>query len=309
MSLESARYQNGEFSTPFQQYNSFNEQQLFRELDLINTRLETLMLKMDALKISAELNEPITSPSSRLYQRQPQIRIEPNKQPIIIQQESPPQVYVNSGIPRNPTVGFKNNESDQFVRTEQPNDSLLLARQNEQFILRNRIKNLENEMSLSKELLKGSDEDEKKKYNEDISNLSEQIAAIGTQLEQNNREADSLKLRKENNLLNVLNDFSYKVYFENNSTQISPSDFSKLQEIVNIAEKNPKVTVVLRGFASKAGNPRYNEKISFQRAASVKKWLLENGLNLKDIITMHHGVDKSVDASRARRVEITFRAQ
>jgi outer membrane protein OmpA-like peptidoglycan-associated protein len=90
---------------------------------------------------------------------------------------------------------------------------------------------------------------------------------------------------------------------------IPSSDYSKLQEIVNIAGQHPQMTVVLRGFASKVGNPQYNEKISFQRAASVKEWLLDNGLDLKNIITMHHGVDKSVDASRARRVEITFKVQ
>lgn len=167
------------------------------------------------------------------------------------------------------------------------------------------MKSLESEMSLLQQLSEGSDEDEKKKYNDNISGLTAQIDTLRAQLEQNSRQADSMKLKKPD----VPDDFSYNVYFENNSTVVPSSDYSKLQDIVKIATEHPEASVVLRGFASKAGNPQYNNKLSFRRAASVKKWLLDNGLHLKDIITMNHGEDKSVDAAQARRVEITFKAK
>lgn len=311
---ESRTYRNGEFPTSVQQYNFVDEQMLFKELELINARLNSLMLEMEVLKINAQLNEPTASPSvnlptTRSTQRQPKIHIMPEQQPVIIQQETPPQVYGNQGPQERLIAGSRNKRGEQPLQEEPSNDSLLVARQNEQLVLKNQIKSLENEMSLLQQLLKGSGGEEKNKYNKDISNLNAQIDALSSQLAKNNEEADSLKLKKQNSLMNVLNDFSYNVYFKNNSTMVPSSDYSKLQEIVNIAGQHPQMTVVLRGFASKVGNPQYNEKISFQRAASVKEWLLDNGINLKNIITMHHGVDKSVDASRARRVEITFKVQ
>lgn len=298
-------------SNSTQQYNPSYEERLFTQLELINARLNSVMSEIELLKIKASLNNPTASfsPASMRNSnpQQPQVRVEPKIQPVIINQEAPSQPYVNPVVQLNPPINLKNNPRE--LPAIQPADSVLLARQKNQLLLNNRIESLEEELILLQGLLKGSDEEEKNKYNENISNLTSQIDSLSMQLAQNSRKADSLKLEKQNSLSNTLKDFSYNIYFENNSTQIPSSDYSKLLEIVNMAKQHPQVPIVLRGFASKAGKPQYNEKISFQRAANVKEWLLDNGLHVKDIVTMSHGVDKSVDASQARRVEITFRAQ
>lgn len=292
------------------QSNPTVDERLYTQLELINAKLNLVMSEIEVLKLRTALNNGSgNNPSDNLYlnpnPQQPQVRVEPRQQPVIINQGAPSQPYVQY-IPQ-PQVTTK--EKLRKRPTGQPQDSAFFAGQQAQAKLKERISGLENELSLLQQLLQGGDDQEKNQYQEEISNINAQIDSLHTRLNMQTKDADSLMEKKESNLLHVLNDFSYKVYFGNNSTAIPPSDYSKLEEIVRIAQNNPQATVVLRGFASKAGNPQYNEKISFQRAVAVKNWLLENGLPLKNILTMHHGIDNSVDAARARRVEISFRVQ
>lgn len=119
-----------------QQYNTLNEQLLFKELELINARLNSLMLGMEVLKINAKLHDAAISgepfPVRTSQQKQPEINIETPRQPIVIQQESPPQVYVNPALRDNTAISSKQKQEEQPVQEKQPNDSLFLAQKNEQ---------------------------------------------------------------------------------------------------------------------------------------------------------------------------------
>lgn len=233
-----------------------------------------------------------------------------SQRPVVIREKAPERIYVKTDRGQEPVVIVKVPGNGATPRV-QLSDSLLLARQYEQGILKSRINNMEGQIQLLLQLREGSGEKDKNEYKEDIAILSAQIAALKNELEQKSQTtpADSVQYSNNQPLTEQIIEDSFTVYFANNSIQIPAASYQELQHVVSIMKNHPGATVVLRGYASPSGNPRYNDKISFQRATSVKNWLLDHGLRLADIITMHHGVDRSVDASRARRVEITFLVQ
>lgn len=286
------------------------EGRILDRLELLNAKLDAVANEMDAMKLRARLNSNTNySDFDELplsfNRQQPQQGGNSTLQPVIINQGTPSQPYINY-VPE-PNFSLNGKRGEQYVVSPQDlnSDSAVQERAK----LTERITGLESQLSLLQQLKKGADTTETNQYDTHISDISSQIAALEQQLKEATEQAHLALERKEKNLTALLREFSYKVYFENNSTTIPPSDFSRLKDIVRTALNNRGVTVVLRGFASKTGSPAYNERISYQRTASVRDWLLKNGLRPNDIITMHYGEDTSVDASRARRVEISFRVQ
>ena len=97
------------------------------------------------------------------------------------------------------------------------------------------------------------------------------------------------------------------ILFENNSSAIASINQSTLFEIISIINENTTVDVYLEGFASKKGNPKYNEKLSLERTEEVKEYLISKGVHPTRILSHYHGIDFSAkDEQSARRVDLTF---
>ena len=97
------------------------------------------------------------------------------------------------------------------------------------------------------------------------------------------------------------------ILFENNSSAIAAINQTTLFEIMSIINQNTTVDVYLEGFASKKGNPTYNEKLSLERTEEVKEYLISKGIHPTRILSHYHGIDFSAkDEQSARRVDLTF---
>lgn len=246
---------------------------LLRELDRINSRIDLLMLNSGNVnRTTVQPNYvPISTPNSVIYT-----------------QPSVPQTT----LPISGNMSVTNPDNGEVNR------------------LKNRVDELNEELRVLNALSKnGSDA----KYDQDIALLNRRIqeldAALAHKAEPTNT-TQIFTIREHDELRKGLEHFKQKVYFANNSTSLSSSDIASLKQVVDIVKNNsPKVTVVLRGFASSNGSAMYNNTISFKRAEEVKKVLLEYGLSAKDIMTMHHGIDDSKDAAAARRVEVSLLVQ
>ena len=116
-----------------------------------------------------------------------------------------------------------------------------------------------------------------------------------------------VKKTVEDDLLKKYSGLKHQVLFENNSAEVNNSYFEILNQLVVLCGENPKMDVLLKGFASKKGKPAYNQKLSLIRTETVKKHLIEKGLDSGRIFSQYHGVDHSSKSEDfARRVTISF---
>lgn len=98
-----------------------------------------------------------------------------------------------------------------------------------------------------------------------------------------------------------------RVYFANNSYRLSADAIANVNAVIAILKQEPNLEVMLKGFASKVGNPIYNQKLSMKRADNVKQAFISSGIAPGRVLTTYHGEDFSnVSDADARRVDITI---
>ena len=101
------------------------------------------------------------------------------------------------------------------------------------------------------------------------------------------------------------------VLFDFDKDIIKPATFAQLDAVYEILEKNPAMSVELRGHTDNIGTKKYNMGLSLRRANSVAKYLVDKGISRDRLATTGFGFDKpvalnSTDFGRSlnRRVEI-----
>jgi outer membrane protein OmpA-like peptidoglycan-associated protein len=105
-----------------------------------------------------------------------------------------------------------------------------------------------------------------------------------------------------------------KVYFDTNKATIQKKSFGLLEQISKVIVAHPEIVkVVVEGHTDNVGKPDTNQKLSEDRAASVKAFLTAHGVAAERIDSKGYGQDKPIDnnktaAGRAnnRRVEFTL---
>jgi outer membrane protein OmpA-like peptidoglycan-associated protein len=104
---------------------------------------------------------------------------------------------------------------------------------------------------------------------------------------------------------------SEKIEFEPGSARIAERSFGILDDVVAILESNPGVAIVVEGHTDSKGAPGKNRELSYNRAESVKKFIVRRGIEARRIDTRGYGETKpiatnSTEAGREanRRVEI-----
>ena len=87
----------------------------------------------------------------------------------------------------------------------------------------------------------------------------------------------------------------------------------KLNEVVNAAKQYPQVKLDVSGHTDNVGDKAYNQKLSENRAAAVKAWLVKHGVAADRIVTAGFGetqpmADNKTKEGRAanRRVEVRY---
>jgi outer membrane protein OmpA-like peptidoglycan-associated protein len=100
---------------------------------------------------------------------------------------------------------------------------------------------------------------------------------------------------------------SISVFFEKGSTVLNTNAQLSLNEIVEIMAVNPRIKMVITGYADKTGNEKTNLALSQQRAKKVKQVFLESGLDESRFITRYLGDSGSAAVNpEDRKVVLTF---
>jgi OOP family OmpA-OmpF porin len=69
------------------------------------------------------------------------------------------------------------------------------------------------------------------------------------------------------------------IFFLHNSSVLSRISYGPLNTVVDILRKNPKLDIVINGYADNTGSVITNLAISNERALAVKKYLIEKGID------------------------------
>jgi OOP family OmpA-OmpF porin len=100
-------------------------------------------------------------------------------------------------------------------------------------------------------------------------------------------------------------------HFAFDSARLNPAAHAKLEETIATLKANPAMRIEIRGYTDSVGTPAYNLRLSERRAASVKDFLVSQGIAANRIDTKGFGLanpvaDNSTEQGRAqnRRVEV-----
>jgi outer membrane protein OmpA-like peptidoglycan-associated protein len=102
-----------------------------------------------------------------------------------------------------------------------------------------------------------------------------------------------------------------KIYFATDSAEITPESEKRLERCWTFIQTHPYKKIVINGHTDSTHTKEYNMELSRRRALSVAEWLIEQGLDAKQLEIRPHGesqpvADNATEKGRAlnRRVEI-----
>jgi outer membrane protein OmpA-like peptidoglycan-associated protein len=102
-----------------------------------------------------------------------------------------------------------------------------------------------------------------------------------------------------------------KIYFATDSAEITPESEKSLEKCWAFIQTHPYQKIVVNGHTDSTHSQEYNMELSLRRALSVAEWLIEQGLDGKQLESKPYGesrpvADNSTEEGRAlnRRVEI-----
>ena len=111
------------------------------------------------------------------------------------------------------------------------------------------------------------------------------------------------------------NALEFAVQFRTNSSDIEKHYQDQLARLVDILKKTPQVEIEVDGFADRIGDETYNMKLSGLRAAAVKEFLIQQGIDKKRVVAHAHGESKPIKPSESlennffdRRVTVHLRS-
>ncbi len=79
------------------------------------------------------------------------------------------------------------------------------------------------------------------------------------------------------------------IYFKVASAQLLPTAEPALNEILTFMNENPTAKVEIQGHTSTEGTTEYNQKLSENRANSVRSWLIKNGVSADRLVAVGYG--------------------
>lgn len=112
---------------------------------------------------------------------------------------------------------------------------------------------------------------------------------------------------------------SADVLFDFDKANLRPEAGPALEKVVAVLQAYPKAAALIEGHTDGKGNDRYNQKLSEQRADSVRRWLAEHGIatamttrgwgKTRPVApnTKPNGADDPEGRQKNRRVEITVK--
>jgi len=138
---------------------------------------------------------------------------------------------------------------------------------------------------------------------------------VGNYLDKQAREIDAIPdadvQRRDDSLVVML---PGDVLFDTNSSALAPGAYERLRSLADTLKRYPDTNVVVKGHTDGAGTESYNLKLSEERADSVRRFLVAEGVNPSRVSAIGFGeayplVSNDTPSGRQqnRRVEIEIK--
>ena len=89
------------------------------------------------------------------------------------------------------------------------------------------------------------------------------------------------------------------VQFRTASDVLEPQYEAELEQVAHALRRNKDATVTLAGFADRRGDDRFNQALSEKRVRGIKRFLVKNGVNSKQIIGTAFGETRPLDSAES----------
>lgn len=138
---------------------------------------------------------------------------------------------------------------------------------------------------------------------------------VGNYLDKQAKEIDAIPgaevERRDDSL--VVN-FDGGILFDTNSSSLLPGGYDRLRTLAATVSKYPKERLIIKGHTDSQGDDRFNQKLSEERAANVRAYLVAEGVSSSRITAIGFGSKMPVATNATaegrqqnRRVEIEIR--
>ena len=111
-----------------------------------------------------------------------------------------------------------------------------------------------------------------------------------------------------------LNFAAQAIQFETGKDVIKPSSFALLDEVIKILNEYADYQLVIDGHTDNTGSAEKNQLLSEKRAASVKKYFTDKGIEQSRMIATGFGFTKpmvpntnAINKAKNRRVELNMK--
>jgi outer membrane protein OmpA-like peptidoglycan-associated protein len=168
------------------------------------------------------------------------------------------------------------------------NSSVLLLDANEQVLATLEV--LKNQVSLL-------DVDPSKAYFLQINNENYESLKVPVKIDDKDSLSILLKEKQPENVAIDLKDILklQNIYFDFEKTNIKKDAELELQKIVDILNQYPEIKIDIIGHTDSRGSSSYNERLSIQRAASTKQWLIIKGISKERMDVFGFGEKKPIN--------------
>ncbi|MDZ4840148.1 MAG: PorP/SprF family type IX secretion system membrane protein [Bacteroidota bacterium] len=102
---------------------------------------------------------------------------------------------------------------------------------------------------------------------------------------QNGNRGNGQNSRKPGNVQGN-NYYLDNIYFGNENAEVLPNSYPQLDALIDVLVKSPNMVIEIMGYADATGTYKFNKYISQQRANSVKRYLLQQGVKENQIRTV-----------------------
>jgi len=120
--------------------------------------------------------------------------------------------------------------------------------------------------------------------------MDKQQADFNRQLAEEQRAHQVEVERLKNETLKIT--MNSEISFDYNSAKLTPAFHRSLTKVADILNRYPRSTVRIIGHTDNRGSDAYNQKLSKQRAQSVKRFLSHHGVNPRRIKAVGRGEKK-----------------
>lgn len=91
------------------------------------------------------------------------------------------------------------------------------------------------------------------------------------------------------------------IQFDLNKSTIKPTSYGILNKVVKVMQDNPAYNLQISGHTDSQGNDAYNQKLSEERAASVKEYLVSKGIDATRLVPQGFGETQPVASNNTAK--------